>query len=57
MPLCIMEIEYDEENHTDMEVSEFASSVFGGNVSIVDVTDDRAYKNVNLATELNVDAN
>lgn len=56
-PLCIMEIEYDENNHTDVEVIEFASNIFGDNVSIVDVTDDRTYKNVNLATELNVDAN
>lgn len=57
MPLCVMEIEYDEATHSDIEVNEFASSVFGDNVTILDVTDDRAYKNVNLATELNVDAN
>lgn len=56
-PLCIMEIEYDEELHDDIEVTEFAHGIFGNNVSIQDVTEDRAYKNVNLATELNADAN
>lgn len=57
LPLCIMEIEYDEDNHTDTEVIDFAHSIFGEQVVIEDVTEYDEYKNINLAVECSVDAN
>ena len=54
--LNIMEIEFDENEHSDEEVVEFANNLFGNNVSIEDVTDAKEYKNVNLSTEYWVNA-
>lgn len=49
--LNIMEIEYDDNEHSDQEVVDFASNLFGDSVTVTDVTDNKEFKNVNLATE------
>lgn len=52
MPLVVLEIEYDESQHSEKEIKEFASQVMCENAIIEDVTSNLNYKNVNLAKQI-----
>lgn len=50
--LCVMEIEFDENRYMEDEITDFASSIFGDNVTLEDVTNNCDYKNKNLALDM-----
>ena len=50
--LCVMEVEYDENELMEDDINSFVNTLFKDDVKILNVTNDYEYKNKNLAEDL-----